>query len=158
MKVLILLMLTSPMLLIKTDGSLVLDNNSFLIYDKVYHKARLTQWDTGYYDVGTCEHAIYSDQLWTLEPHPSKEGCYYIMNEKHSQYRIANYRHSFVVYDGPHYNDQLFKSVHSGNNDGSYYIYSCSYTNDRIAIYGSGDSDVRFFDPMDQNIKTNNGG
>ena len=146
MKILILSILAALVLQIKSDDNLILDNNSFLIYNKVYHKARLTQWGTDGDDVGSYEHAIYSDQLWNLQPHPSKEGCYYIVNERHSQYRIANYKHSMVVYDGPHYSDQLFKFVPSGSNDGFYYIYSCRYTNDRIAKYGSRDSDVGMYD------------
>jgi len=136
-------MLTTLVLQIKTDDSLVLDNNQFLIYNKVYHKARLAQWGTGGNDAGTYEHALYPDQLWTLEPHPSKKGCYYIVNEVHSQHRIANWQHNFIVYSGPHYNDQLFRFVSNG--DGFYYIYSCHYTNDRIAKYGVGNGKMAMY-------------
>ena len=146
MKVLIFILLTTLVLQIKTDDSLILDNNSFLIYNKVYHKARLTQFGTDEDDVGSYEYDFYSDQLWTLDPHPSRKGCYYIVNEKHSQYRIANHKHSMIVYSGPYYNDQLFKFVPSGKNDGFYYIYSCHYTNDRITKFSSSDSAVGMYD------------
>merc|ERR1711971_718591 len=145
MKVLLLLMLTTLVLQIKADDSLVLDNNQFLIYNKVYHKARLAQWGLEESNAGTYEHALYPDQLWTLEPHPSKKGCYYIVNEEYPQHRIANYKHSFIIYNGKHYDDQLFKFVPSGKKDGFYYIYSCYYTNDRIAKYGVDDGAVTMY-------------
>lgn len=125
--------------------SLVLDNNQFLIYNKVYHKARLTQWSAGFTNVGTFEHALYEDQLWTLEPHPYQKGCYYIVNEIHSQYRIADASHTFIVYNGAYYDDQLFRFVPSGYNDGFFYIYSCFHTNDRITKYGAGNHQVTMY-------------
>jgi hypothetical protein len=120
----------------------ILDNNQFLIYNKRYHKARLAQWGNGGKDVGTYEKAIYSDQLWTLEPHPTKTGCYYLVNEKRPDYRIADASHRFVVFNGPYYDDQLFRFEPSGNGDGYYYIISCRYKNDRMAKYGHGNRDV----------------
>ena len=151
MKVFFLQMLTNLLLLMKTGESLTLDNNQFLIYNKVYHNARLAQWGKGKRDVGTYGFTLYPDQLWTLEPHPTQEGCYYIVNEVHSQHRIANSKHKFIVYSGPHYDDQLFKFVPSGDNDGFYYIYSCFYTNDRITKYGIKDRQLSMYDgPMHQ--------
>jgi hypothetical protein len=123
----------------------ILDNNQFLIYNKRYHKARITQWGANGDNVGTYEKAVYADQLWTLEPHPTKTGCYYMVNEAHPDYRIADWKHKFVVFSGPHYNDQLFKFEPSGNGDGYYYIISCRYPNDRMAKYGHGDRDVSMY-------------
>jgi len=140
---LLLVLLTT--LVLQTGAEEELDNNQFLIYNKVYHKARLAQWGTGGDDAGTYEHALYPDQLWTLEPHPSRKGCYYMVNEVYSQHRIANWKHNFKVYDGPHYNDQLFRFVPSGKNDGFFYIYSCHYTNDRIAKYGVEDDKMLMY-------------
>ena len=146
MKLIVLLMLTALVPQIKTDESLVLDNNQFLIYNKVYHKARLAQFSTtSDREIGTFEHGLHPDQLWTLEPHPSKKGCYYMVNEKYTQHRITNYKHQLIIYDGPHYSDQLFKFVPSGKNDGFYYIYSCRYENDRLAKLGFGDKEVGFY-------------
>ena len=88
---------------------------------------------------------MHPDQLWTLEPHPNKEGCYYIINEKYPQWRIADSKHKFVVFGGSYYDDQLFRFVPSGRNDGYYYIYSCFHTNDRIAKYGVGDYKVSMY-------------
>ena len=34
---------------------------SFLIYNRAYHKARLAQWGTNGYDVGTYEHGLSND-------------------------------------------------------------------------------------------------
>jgi len=140
---LILLMLTTLVLQIKTDDSLVLDNNQFLIYNKVYHKARLAQWGTDRSNAGTYEHGLYPDQLWTLDPHPTMKDCYYIVNERYSQHRIADSNHKFVVTDGTYYNDQLFKFVPNG--DGFYYIYSCHYINDRITKHGRGMNEVSMY-------------
>ena len=146
MKLIVLLMLTALVPQIKTDDSLVLDNNQFLIYNKVYHKARLAQFSTkSDREIGTFEHGLHPDQLWTLEPHPSKKGCYYMVNEKYTQHRITNYKHQLIIYDGPHYSDQLFKFVPSEKNDGFYYIYSCRYENDRLAKLGFGDKEVGFY-------------
>jgi len=135
-----LLILTTLVLQTKTDDSLVLDNNQFLIYNKYYHMARLAQWGTDRSNAGTYEHALHPDQLWTLDPHPTIKDCYYIVNEQYSQHRIADSDHDFVVTDGPYYNDQLFKFVPNG--DGFYYIFSCVYTNDRITKHGRGDGEV----------------
>ena len=145
MAIFYLLVLATLVLQVKAEDSLVLDNNQFLIYNKVYHKARLTQFDTGYFDVGTYEHELNPDQLWTLEPHPNKEGCYYIINERYPQWRIANSKHKFVVFNGPYYEDQLFRFVPSGKNDGFYYITNCLHTNDRIAKYGVANDKVSMF-------------
>ena len=56
------------MLHLYTEQSLVLDNIQFLIYNIVFHKAKLTQFGTGYNVVGASEHALHPHQLgpWTL--------------------------------------------------------------------------------------------
>ena len=146
MKLLLLLTLTTLVVLIKTDDTLVLDNNQFLIYNKVYHKARLAQFsEKNDREIGTYEHGLNPDQLWTLEPHPSQKGCYYIVNEVHTRHRITNYKHQLIIYDGPHFGDQLFKFVPSGKNDGFWYIYSCRYENDRLTKFGVGDKEVGMY-------------
>lgn len=122
------------------NEGIVLDNNQFLIYNKVYHRARLTLFQDG--SIGTYEHGLHPDQLWTLKPHPSKKGCYYIVNEQYPQYRIADSRQRFVVYRGYHYPDQLFRFVPSRRYPGYYFIFNCYHTNDRIAKYGRGNDQV----------------
>ena len=84
-------------------------------------------------------------QLWTLEPHSYQIGCYYIVNEYWPNWRIADSKHNFYVFDGPHWDDQLFRFVPSGS-DGFFYIYNCLYTNDRIAKYGVGDGEISMYD------------
>lgn len=123
----------------------ILDNNQFLIYSKPYHTARITQWGASEEDVGTYEKAVYSDQLWTLEPHPTKTGCYYMVNEHRPDWRIADWNHHFVVNNGPRFDDQLFRFEPSGNGDGYYYIISCYHTEDRMAKYGHEDRDVAMY-------------
>ena len=131
----LLLLLTALMLQIKAEKGLVLDKNQFLIYNHNYPSARLAQWGQKYSDAGTYEHGLALNQLWTLEPHSYQKGCYYIVNEYWPNWRIADSKHNFYVFDGPHWDDQLFRFVPSGS-DGFFYIYNCLYTNDRIAKYG----------------------
>lgn len=135
--------LTLLTLLIKASESLDVDNNQFMIYNKKYHKARITQF--GKSDVGTYEQGPYSDQLWTMETHPTQKGCYYMVNEKYPTSRIANSKHKLVIYGGNYFDDQLVRLEPSGSNDGYFYIYSCYYRNDRIAKYGSGNSNMGFY-------------
>lgn len=143
MKILPFLILSALQFHVKAETEEVLDNNQFLIYNKKYPFARLTQYKAKEKEVGTYEGGIYSDQLWTLTPHPYQEGCYYIENEFHPGWRIANYRHTFKVYEGPYFDDQLFKFVPF--DDEYYYIYNCHYTNDRITKYGHDDKEVTMY-------------
>ena len=141
MTLLLVMMIT---ILVCQGESLILDNNQFLIYNKKYHKSRLAQWGTKHKNVGSYQHGLNFDQLWTLEPHPRKQGCYYIVNEKYPKFRLADYRHKLIVYDGNHYDDQLFKFVPNG--DGYYYIKSCRYTHDRIVKWGTEDRKTGIYD------------
>lgn len=126
---------------------LVLNNTQFLIYNYKFHKARIAQWAERDTAVGTYEHELKPDQLWTFEPHPTKTGCYYIRNEMYQRYRLAdasqwfgiNNEHNFIVTSGAYKDDQLFKLVPSGKHAGYYYIYSCLYTNDRIGKWSEYD-------------------
>ena len=127
-----LLLLTTLLFQFKAAEGVEFDNNQFLIYNKVYHEARLTLFQDK--SVGSYEHGLYKDQLWTLKPHPRQKGCYYLVNEEHPQYRLADHKHTLIAYNKHRYADQLFKFV--DNNDGYYYIYNCYHTNDRIAKWG----------------------
>ena len=133
MKNTLTLSLTLLLVWIKVKNSLILDNNQFLIYNHNYPSARIAMWGTKYEDVGTYEHGLATNQLWTLQPHPYQKGCYYIVNEMWPRWRIADSKHTFIVYDGPHYPDNLFEFVPSGS---FFYIYSCYYRKDRLAKYG----------------------
>ena len=124
---------------------MVLNKNQFLIYNHNYPSARLAQWGQKYYDAGTYEHGLVLNQLWTLEPHSYQKGCYYIVNEYWPNWSIADSKHNFYIFDGPHWDDQLFRFVPSGS-DGFFYIYNCLYTNDRIAKYGVGDGEISMYD------------
>ena len=128
---LILLFLATFLFQFEAGEGVELDNNQFLIYNKIYHKARLTLFQNK--KVGSYEHGLYADQLWTLEPNPYRRDCYYLVNEYHPQYRLADHKHRMISYNGHRYADQLFRFVPSG---GYYYIYNCHYTNDRIAKWG----------------------
>jgi len=68
-----------------------------------------------------------------------------MVNEVHSSFRIADNNQKFIVFDGPHYDDQLFRFKPSGNGDGYYYIYNCYHKNDRMGKYGHGDRDVAMY-------------
>ena len=116
--------------------------NQFLIYNKAYHPARLTQWGPGCRDVGSYEDALRSDQLWALELHPHRPGCYYIVNEVYSLHRLANHEHDLVVYNGPHCDDQLFRFV--SNDEGYYAIQSAQYPGDWVTKLGAGNAQVSF--------------
>ena len=116
-------MLETLVLQIKVQEILVLDNNQFLIYNKVYHKAGFAQWGTGGWEVGTYKQGLYPDQLWTQEPHPSKEDCYYIVT------KLIPFTESLT-----------------GNRSSlSTLDHSCYYTNYRIAKYGVGDEDMSMY-------------
>ena len=145
-------LLTSLVFQAKVDGSLVLDNNEFFIYNKMKHKARLTLYKTGWDEFGTYEHELADNQLWLLEPNPNKEGCYYMVNERHSQYRFADSKkNGLIAYKGNYFEDQLWRFVPSGENDGYYYIKSCVYTNDKMTKFAVKNRDVRLYKGNDKN-------
>jgi hypothetical protein len=125
--------------------SMVLDNREFLISSSgKYSNARLPQFGTGGFDVGTYGGKIYDDQIWTLKP-SNKAGCYYIVNKAHSQYRIADSKHKVVVWKGRYYDDQLFRFNRDSNPlDETYMITSCHYPADRLTKNGPGDRDIFF--------------
>ena len=138
------LILTILVLQIKTE-TVKLDHNQFILYNKFYHKAKLSQTGTGFKDIGTYEFELKPNQLWTFDPHPTKKGCYYIVNEYYPKLRLADNKQNFGAYSGPYYDDQLFKVVPSGKNDGFFYLYSCYYEKDRIAKYSSKDNDIGIY-------------
>ena len=107
---------------------LMLDNNQFLIYNKMYPHAKLTLLKD--VSVGTTELALAPEQLWTFKPSENIKGCYYIINEAHPELRLADWKNKLIAYDDKHYGDQVFKLVPSGNDDGHFYIYSQCYERD----------------------------
>ena len=119
-----------------------LGHNQYLIFNKSYHRARLAQWGPGHTDVGTYEHGLNPNQLWTLESHPHRPGSYHVINERNPQHRLTNHKHNFIVYNGPHFPDQLFKFV--SKDDGYYFIQSAHYPEDWLTKHGVENSQVSF--------------
>ena len=122
---------------------LVLDNNQFLIYNKMYPHAKLTLLKD--LSVGTTELALAPEQLWTFKPSENIKGCYYIINEAHPELRLADWKNKLIAYDDKHYGDQVFKLVPSGNDDEHFYIYSQCYEEDRIAKYDRDDEQTGMY-------------
>jgi len=75
-----------------------------------------------------------------LEADPQKPGFYYVVNERYPKYRLGVTNHTFVVWDGSHFTDQLFKFV--SNHDGYYSIQNALYPEEWITKHGREDSDV----------------
>lgn len=118
----------------------VLDGNTFFIYNKQYYFQKLAQWGTGGRNVGTYQKAAI-DQLWTLKADPKNKGCYYIKNVKYKGYLIGqwgDYDQGVGVFKGKRADDQMWKFEKKGK---YYKIRSCKYKNRVFSKWGSGNGD-----------------
>lgn len=127
--------------------NIVLDNNTFFIYNKKYSEARIASWGTDGREVGTFSHEVHPDQMWMIRPHPNHPGYYYIENVARARVRLAKWGagdSEVGNYDGHFYDDQLWRFERLS--DGYYLIYNKKYSNSRIAKWGSDDGDWGTYD------------
>jgi len=145
--ILALFLLATLLLHTKAAGTADLGNNQYVIYNRQYHKAKICQFGTNYNSIGTCEKELGPNTLWLLDPHPTKTGCYYVVNDQYNLFRLAIYKTTGVwikVTNGAYGDAQLFRF--SPTTDGYYNLISCYYTNYecKLAKYGTSVTDNAF--------------
>merc|ERR1712048_1048283 len=117
---------------------------AYFLVNKHYPYARLAQWGTGKWEVGTYEIDVHLDQLWKIEESETVACGYYIKNLAHETYRLTQFKGSkwdqkrddVGNYAGQYYADQIWKF----KKEGEYYrIYNHEHKNNKLTKWGKDD-------------------